>query len=160
MIMLTESNKLKKPVGYHQDLLVHVFISSRLFGRRLPLAGRGDGAQHQPREGQFGLRGRHPGGRLRKQLGVRRLQGAARDRFSDSRGDRRGFIIRAENARKDPKAALMGLFLYLGTSALKGNQMFARSTELLGGPLVDLDTLDASPKAKRRTGPGPPYRGT
>ena len=52
---------------------------------------------------------------------------------------------------RTPKAALMGLFLYLGTSALKGNQMFARSTELLGGPLVDLDALDASQsKAKDR----------
>ena len=30
---------------------------------------------------------------------------------------------------KTPKAALMGLFLYLGTSALKGTEMFARSTE-------------------------------
>ena len=39
----------------------------------------------------------------------------------------------------------MGLFLYLGTSALKGNQMFARSLELAGAPFLDADAAAARP---------------
>ena len=57
-IVNAESNKLKKPVGYHQDGLNWSLICLLAAGWRSPAssdARRGDGAQHQPREGQFGL---------------------------------------------------------------------------------------------------------
>ena len=150
-IVNAESNKLKKPVGYHQDLLVVSLLAAgcSVVGFPWLVAATVRSINHVRansvyedviQEGECESSLEFVGCKEQRVTGlaIHAAIGGA-------------LLFGRKTLARTPKAALMGLFLYLGTSALKGNQMFARSTELLGGPLVDLDALDASPsKAKDR----------
>ena len=150
-IVNAESNKLKKPVGYHQDLLVVSLLAAgcSVVGFPWLVAATVRSINHVRansvyedviQEGDCESSLEFVGCKEQRVTGlaIHAAIGGA-------------LLFGRKTLARTPKAALMGLFLYLGTSALKGNQMFARSTELLGGPLVDLDALDASQsKAKDR----------
>jgi len=142
-IVNADSNKLTKPTGYHQDLFVVSLLAAgcSLVGFPWLVAATVRSINHV-RANSLYEDGKDDEASL-EFVGCKeqRITGLA---IHAAIGG--ALLFGRKTLARTPKAALMGLFLYLGTSALKGNQMFARSCELLGGPLVDLDALDSKRK--------------
>jgi len=147
-IVNSDSNKLKKPTGYHQDLLVVSVLSALCSAVGLPwlVAATVRSINHVRANSVYETVEDEAGDSSLEFVGCKEQRVTG---FAIHAAIGAALLCGREALAKTPKAALMGLFMYLGTSALKGNQMFARSMELVGGPLVDLDRLDET-KAKDR----------
>jgi len=135
-IVNSAQNKLKKPNGYHQDLLVVGVLSACCSVVGLPwlVAATVRSINHVRANADLDSEGKTLGCAEQRVTGL-----AIHASIGAALLGGRGLLART------PQAALMGLFMYLGTSALKGNQMFARSLELLGAPLSDSAAIAEKP---------------